>query len=693
LIEPLSPPAHEVDEGLRAALNPLGIALIGASNRETNLMLRFARALVRHGYEGNLRVINRTGEDVEGIPGHKSIADAEGPLDLAIVGVRADAAIEAVESAAAAGIRTVVMFTSGFAEVGGEGVELQRRLVEVASEAGVCLIGPNCVGVANVHQRMVAIASGFGFRPEIQPGDLAVVTQSGGVAGLLGERAQDLGIGLSHIITTGNEAQVTVARVIEHLVADGVARQMAIYLEAVREPQRLADALQAATEAGIAVAVFKAGSGPQTVAAAAAHTGAVVGDDATFDALFRQTGVYRAHELDELFLVPPIVARLRGAGRRVGILSTSGGAAVAVADACERLELELPPLADDTIAAIAEVAPGFASSENPLDITGTFVVAMDQFRRSLAIISAAPEFDTTVMVQTVHPPDIADAIADVVISGADPARMVVVWIAGSQSLAARKRLREAGFAVSESAGVMAKAIAAAGAASAAPVSLRAGRTGPVDGELRRPSRALELLAERGAPVTPMIRASSADEVVEAGAKLGYPVVLKADSPSLAHKTERGGVLLGIADEVAARAGYERLSASGIADDGVLVQRTKTGNRELLLTARVDPVFGVVLAVGFGGVLTEAVGRATILIPPITPAALTDAMEQADLGVLLGGFRGAAPVDMAALTSLGSALVDLATDLGDVRDLELNPVIVDAHGKPWVVDALVDFGAA
>jgi acyl-CoA synthetase (NDP forming) len=689
LIDSATTVSTQIDQGLQAALNPRGIALIGASNRETNLMLRFARALVRHGYEGDLCVVNRSGEDVEGIPGVTSVADAEGTLDLAIVGVRADAAIEAVENAAAAGIKTVVMFTSGFAEVGGAGVELQERLVEVAERSGVCLIGPNCVGVANVRRKMVAIASGFGFRPEITPGDLAVVTQSGGVAGLISERAQDLGIGLSHIVTTGNEAQVTVARVLEYLVAEGVAGQLALYLEAVREPQRLADALRAANDAGIPVAVFKAGSGPQTVAAAAAHTGAVVGDDATFDALFHQTGAYRAHELDELFLVPPIVARLRGAGRRVGILSTSGGAAVAVADACERLGLELPPLSDDTIAAIAEVAPGFASSENPLDITGTFVVAMDQFKRSLEIITRAPEFDATVMVQTVHPPQIADLIAEVVIDGADPERMVVTWIAGGQSLDARKRLRDAGFAVSESAGVMAKAIAAAGQAGSGPVELRAPGEGAVGDELRVSSRVLELLAERGAPVAPMARVADADEAARVGDELGYPIVLKADSPSLAHKTEKGGVILNIADADAARDAFEQLARAGLAGDGVLVQQAKSGNRELLVTARVDPVFGVVLAIGFGGILTEAVGRAAVLIPPVTADGLRAAMEATGLGGLAGSFRGAAPIDIDALARLGTVLVDAAAELGGIRHLELNPVIVDRDGSPWVVDALVD----
>lgn len=683
----------DVAKGLEGLFTPRGVVVVGVTERETNLGLRFTRALKRHGYAGDLFAVNRNGDDVEGIPGFAAVSDLPGTVDLGIVSVRADLVEDAIADCAAAGAGAVLLFTSGYAEVGGDGVERQRRLVELAREHGVRLLGPNCVGFVNVRGNVAPMASGFAFRPSITPGELAIVTQSGGVAGLIGERAQDLGIGLSHVITTGNESDVTAAEIVEFLAADEATRQIALYLEAVREPQRLADALSAATAAGCGVAMFKAGAGQRTAAAAAAHTGSLVGDDASFDALCRQTGVCRVHDLDHLFLVPPVVSAIRHAGPRVGVLSISGGAAVSVADACEREGLELPPLSQETAARVGEVAPGFASRQNPVDISGTFVVAMDQFQRSLEILGAADEFDAVVLVQTVHPPDLANRIAEVIVEGSDPTRMVVAWIAGSQSAEARATLRAAGFAVSESATACALALKAARRAAMtsgvhAPV-LRAADPGAAAPPALAPSALLERLAQRGAPVAGMAHARTSAEAAEAAAGLGYPVVMKADAAEIAHKTERGGVLVGIGDDEDAREAFERLAAADLVGDGALIQQAVRGSRELLLTVRNDPIFGYVVAVGFGGTLTEAIDRATITLPPVTPDSLRDALLAAGLGRLLGEFRGAAPVDLDALARLGTAAIDLAAELGGVGHLEMNPVIVDQQGAPFVVDALVD----
>jgi acyl-CoA synthetase (NDP forming) len=678
---------------LQRMMSPRGIAVVGVTERETNLGLRFTRALQRHGFEGDLAAVNRGGREVEGIAGYEAIAAVPGTIDLAIVSVRADLVEGAIEEAADAGAAGVLLFSSGYAEVGGEGVERQQRLVDLARERGVRLLGPNCVGFVNVRGKTAPMASGFAYRPSIEAGRLAIVTQSGGVAGLLGERSQDLGIGLSHVITSGNESDVTAAEIIEYLAADPETDQIALYLEAARAPERLTEALATAVEAGCGVAVFKAGAGERTAAAAAAHTGSLVGDDASFDALCRQTGAVRVHDLDDLFLVPPIVAAIGSAGPRVGVLSISGGAAVSVADACEREGLELPPLSGDTAEKVGEIAPGFASRQNPVDISGTFVVAMEQFQRSLEVLASAPEFDAVALVQTVHPPELAERIADVIIAGADPSRAVVVWIAGSQSGPARAKLRRAGFAVTERAGACALALRAA--------RENAGRAGGGQPRLvlpdpdakppapRRPSVAMQELADRGAPIAPMRVVHSAEEAVAAG--LGYPLVLKADAAELSHKTEAGGVIVGIADEAELRDAFARLESAGLAAEGALLQKMLRGDRELLLTVKRDPVFGLTLVVGFGGVLTEAIGRAAIALPPLGPEVLRATIDAAGLTKLAAPFRGSAALDLDAFTALAEAAFGLGAELGAIDHLELNPVIVDADGMPHVVDVLVDPG--
>jgi acyl-CoA synthetase (NDP forming) len=678
----------ESTAGLRALLEPGGVVVIGASNRESNLGLRFTQGLQRHSYAGPVSVVNRRAEPVDGIPGYQSLEQVPGTVDLAVIAVNAGAVAEAIDACGARGVRAAIVFTSGFGEVGGEGMIRQREIAARARAAGVRLMGPNCVGFVNVPKRVCVIASGFAFRSELLAGSLSVITQSGGVAGLIGERAQDVGIGLSHVISTGNEADVTAGELVDYLVAEGSTRSLALYLEAVREPQRLGEALSRARTAGIGVAIFKAGAGERTAAAAAAHTGSVVGDDAGFDAFCRQVGAVRVHDLDHLFLVAPVIAALDTAGSRVGVLSISGGAAVAVADACERCGLELPPLSEATQEGVGEMVPGFASRQNPVDISGTFVVDMPQFQRSLEILTGAPEFDAVVLVQTVHPEQLADRVAEVIIVGADPTRTSIMWAAGDQTRAARRRLREAGFGVSESPTACAVAVAAATASrQLEPPALRWPKPGGTSPE--RASEALALLAAHGVPVAPMEVVTTAAEASAAAERMGFPVVAKADLRSLAHKSEHGGVKLGLRDGRAVQAAFAELDARGQAGDGVLVQKAVLGSRELLVTAVVDPVFGLALAVGFGGVLTEAIGRGALLLPPLTPSGLAAALDSAGLTRLVGSFRGTAAIDLGQLLALGRGLLEAAAQLGGLRHLELNPVIVGDDGSVCAVDALID----
>jgi acyl-CoA synthetase (NDP forming) len=267
--------------------------------------------------------------------------------------------------------------------------------------------------------------------------------------------------------------------------------------------------------------------------------------------------------------------------------------------------------------------------------------------------------------------------------------MAIAWLAGEQTLAARRELRKSGFAVCESARILARALAAAGRRPAPGLELVA--PGSTAGTLGGPpSEALRRLAECGAPVAPMARAGDAAATATAAAELGFPVVIKTDSERIAHKTELSGVIPGVADADAAAAAFAALDANGIAADGVLVQAQVSGSRELLMALRADPIFGLVLAIGIGGVLTEALEKAVIVLPAFTPEAIEEGVRRAGLEALFGPYRGAAAVDLEALGRIAGALLELGKELGpDLAHLELNPVIVDQAGAPWLVDALVD----
>lgn len=670
--------------------NPRGIAIVGASPREDNLGLRFVRGLTRHDYAGYLAVVNRGGRSVDGLAAFDSIAELPDEVELAVIAVAAAHVNGVLEELGDRGIDNALIFSSGFAEVGAEGRAAQDELLATARRHGITVLGPNCVGYSNPLDGVFPMASGFAFREQIKPGSFGIIAQSGGVAGLIGERAQDHGIGISLSVATGNEADAGVADVLDYMVADGRTETVALYLESVRRPQELIDSLARAREAGIGVAVFKAGTGERTAAAAAAHTGSLVGDDAVFDAMCRQTGTYRARSLDDLFLVPSFGSRLRERGTRVAILSTSGGAGVAVADACEAEGLELPTLAPETAAALAAVTPGFSSQNNPIDITGSFVVAMDQFKRSLEIVRDAEEFDIAVLVLTVHPEPLADRIAEVIIEGADPRHICVVWAAGSQSERARTALRDAGFAISESPDACARALGWVGRRRqtfAKPELARPEADGAAPAET--PSATLARLAGHGAPVPAMARVERPEELAAAVERVGFPLVMKADGLDADHKTELGGVEIGIESLEAATAVWQRFAERGLVEGGVVLQAQVSGRRELLMTVKVDEIFGLSLVLGFGGTLTEAVARAGVLLPPITPELIERVAADIGLGALLAEFRGEAAVAGEALAKLGEALLAAAAEIPGLQFLEVNPVVIAADGSPVAVDALVD----
>lgn len=687
---------REVNQALKSTaldesmFNPAGVAIVGASPREDNLGLRFVRALARHDYGGYLCVVNRGARPVDGLIAHGEIAELPDEVELAVVAVAAAHVKGVLEELGERGVKNALIFSSGFAEVGEEGRAAQAELLRVTAGAGMTVLGPNCVGFSNPLDGVFPMASGFAFRERIKPGSFGIIAQSGGVAGLIGERAQDHGIGISLSVATGNEADAGVADVLDYMVADGRTESVALYLESVRRPQELIDSLVRAREAGIGVAVFKAGTGERTAAAAAAHTGSLVGDDAVFDAMCRQTGTYRARSLDDLFQVPSFGSRLRERGTRVAILSTSGGAGVAVADACENEGLELPTLAPETAAALAAVTPGFSSQNNPIDITGSFVVDMAQFKSSLEIVRDAEEFDLAVLVLTVHPEPLADRIAQVIVEGADPRHVCVVWAAGSQSDRARTALRDAGFAISESPDACARALGWVGrrrqrfAKPALEWPVGEGQAPSLT-----PSATLEALAGRGAPVPAMARVEAPDELPAAVEAVGFPLVMKADGVDADHKTELGGVEIGIESLAEATQTWERFDALGLTAGGVVLQAQIAGKRELLLTAKADEIFGLSLVLGFGGTLTEAVARAGVLLPPIGPELIDRVAADTGLGALLGEFRGEAAVDLEALTRLGEALVAEAADIPGLAFLEVNPVVIDPDGAPVAVDALVD----
>ena len=397
---------------LGRALAPTSVAVVGASPRPGSLSLRFLTGLERHGFGGRIVAVNPSYDEVGGFPCVPTVA-AAGPLDLAVLAVSKTRVLESLEACAEAGVAGAVVFASGYSETGPEGRVEEERIGELARRTGLRVIGPNSPGLVNLTQRCCVIASGVSFRETLHPGGVAVVSQSGGVAGLLTERAQDAGIGLSAVVCTGNESDVGIGEVLEALAADDATRAVALFVEGVRDGGGFVRGLDALRRAGKHAVVLKTGATEGAARASAAHTGALVTDADVFRAVLERTGAHAAPSLDDLLVTASVLDRLGPApSRRIGIVTTSGGAGVVATEAAERAGLELPALSETTREALVAAMPDFASPANPTDTSGMFVERAEIFRDSLGAFLAADELDAVVLVLTVQPPELALELAE-----------------------------------------------------------------------------------------------------------------------------------------------------------------------------------------------------------------------------------------------------------------------------------------
>lgn len=661
---------------LDRVLRPASVAVLGASSKPGALSGRFLSGLRRHGFDGRVVPVNPRGGEIEGYEAATSLAEA-GEIDLVVISLPRDAVLDGMKACAAAGVAGAVLFTSGFSEAGGDGAARERELAAVARDGGFRLLGPNSPGFINVADRTCVIASGAGFREALVGGGIAVVSQSGGAAGLLAERLQDAGAGISIAVCTGNEADVGVAEVLRWLARHEPTRAVALFLEGLRAPGELADALDEMHAAGKPVAAIKAGGTEAAARATAAHTGALAGEDVVAGAFLERHHVARVHGFAQLADTTVALERLgRAAGRRVGILSTSGGAGVVATEAAERAGLELPPLAPATTARLEGVLPDFAALDNPADMSGMFAQDPEIFRTSVHAFTDAEEFDTAVLVLTVHPPEPSERLADLILA-ADAPGLAVLWTAGAMSAPARQRLAEAGLAVFEEAEGCMRALAARAeerseGAPLPPVALSLPEGAATEAE------ALALLEEAGVPVVHSIACAEAGDAALAAEALARPVAVKASARDLAHKGEAGAVVIGVSGGAEAAHAHDRVvaaaRAAGATPEGSIVQPLAPSGHELIVGARHSEL-GTVVVVGPGGAAAETgAGTVSRLLP----------LRTGEAAAMLTGLG----VDSRDAVAAVEGLARVADALGDrLEALEVNPLIV-AGDSAVAVDALL-----
>jgi acyl-CoA synthetase (NDP forming) len=675
---------------LRRLFYPQSIALVGASERSPWSQLLHAN-IQRVGYTGRIYAVNKTGAAAHGYPGYRACREIPEAVDAAYLFVPLEAVLEAFDDVVDSGIQSAVILTSGFAEAGPEGAALQDELTRRARAAGVTFLGPNCLGFANLAIR--AAMTPIPFHPPFLPGKVALVGQSGATSIEIVDMAHDSNIGLSMCIATGNEAMLDVAACVDFLVDDDNTHVIMVFAETLRDTATFAAAARRAAVKKKAIVMLKAGATELTAKVAAAHTGALVGNDAVFDAACRQLGVLRVHTLEDLVITAGLLAHtgpLRAPG--VGIVSISGGACTLIADRAEAHGVSLPALSLATRACLREAVPGPGEPLNPFDITGLAVRDPALFERVLSALGDDPAIGFVGCVYSMPWNDKWQQVPAIEVIGRALAKLGKPSAMLNQTLrpvSQKSRDIMAACGVPAAFGGLEAVVGALGHISRWSAWLQAQTTAeqplpPMPTSARPDSEraTLDYLASRGVPVIPAKLATTRSEAVDFAASLGVPVAMKIASPDIAHKTEVGGVRLGLQGDAAVGAAFDAMLA-GVRQarpdarlDGVLVSPMREGGLEILVGTVRDAQWGLTLAVGLGGIWVEALADTQLRLLPVTPQDARDMLTRLRAAKLLQGFRGSAPVDLDRLARVIAAIGDAALALGDsLAALEVNPLCV------------------
>jgi acyl-CoA synthetase (NDP forming) len=685
---------------LAAFFAPRAVAMIGATDKSF-----WSQEIFRNfevcGFEGKIYMVNKRGAPAHGHPGFCSCRDIGAKVDAAYIFVPIEAVFEALRDAAAAGIKHIVVLTSGFAEVE-SGKALQAALLALADELGVTLFGPNSLGFVNLAAKCPL--SAIRIMPPVLPPAIAVVSQSGASSVDLFDFAQQQNIGISFIAATGNEGRIGLADIVDYLVDDPATKAIAVFAETIRDPRKFTEAAARARRAAKPIVVLKIGRSELAGQVALAHTGSLVGDDKVFAAACRRFGVIRVGSFEDLILTAGLLAHtgpLQKPG--IGVVSLSGGACTLVADIAAETGVALPPLAPATIAALRGFMPDFASTLNPLDITGAALREPSLFTNAIRAVAADPNVGLVAMCFT--PPNNILQTIDIALPGVaagarglDKPVVIVTTALKNSNDYARAKIAEHDLPFVF--GGLDHAMRAFGKAAwwsaqlqnIAPPLLQAAQPA----NLPRPAterQALDFLAGFGVPVIPAIIATTAEAAGKAAASLGGTVVMKILSPDIAHKTEIGGVRLGLKDPAETAAAFDemiqtvRTKAPNARLEGVIISPMRGPGLEIFVGAARDPVWGPVIAVGLGGVWVEALADTATSLLPVTPAEVIAMLKSLRGEKLLEGFRGAPAADLAALAAVIAKIGDAALALGpDLVTLEINPLRV-AGPEVEALDAL------
>ena len=686
---------------IQALLRPDSIAVIGATADANKLNGRPLHYLRRDGFQGRIFPVNPNYDEVIGMRCYPDVDSLPEAPDMAIVAVAARRVVDSVEALGRKGTRAAIVFGAGFAEMGEDGLRLELELLAAARKTGIRICGPNTLGVINAFDGVTATFSQYAFDPPIA-GPVAFASQSGAFGTGIAALARNRGVGFGYFVNTGNEVDITLTEVLEGLLDDDRIKVAAAYLEGLKNPESLLRLADKAIRLGKPLVVTKVGRKAAGIRAAASHTGALAGEDAVFDGVVRQHGIIRARNEEHMLdLVSAFSTCSIPNGRGVAIVTQSGGAAALLADRAEDLGLDVPVLGPDIQARLRDVILPFGMPGNPVDLTAQFIAEPEILTKSVQITMDDPVVHTAVIwFQLMHA--FSDALVDVLseLKRTATKPFVVCWLAAPP--AALERLREEGICVigaTEPAIDIIAGLVAFGETRKrllkaprpnVPASWLAN-----DGAVQPlPSMAARsLLVELGIPLVDAEVATNAAEAGAAAAHLGLPVAIKVESLDVLHKSDAGGVKLGLnsLDEVKT-ATDEIIAAVTRHDstariDGVLVQPMASPGTELVIGMRRDSMFGPIIMLGLGGIFVEALKDVAFARAPVLRGDVPLMIDSLQGQAVFDGVRGQSPVNAEALTGVLVALSQLALEHPEIIEIDLNPVFANPDGLvavDWLV---------
>lgn len=692
---------------LDTLLAPTSIAIIGASDDPSRVGGRPIHRLLSAGYRGAIYPVNPKRSEVQGLKAYASIADIEGGIDCAVIAIAAEAALAAVEACVQKGVKSLVVFSAGFAEVGEEGQRIQDRMVEIARGAGMRMLGPNCLGMYNVSEQVYLTFTGM-FQEHHAPGrNIGVVSQSGGYGSHVLKLAQNRNLAIGHWITTGNEADVEFGEALAALAAKPEVNVILAYVEGVRNRETFLKGLEIAHAHRKPVVVLKVGKSEAGAAAAASHTASLAGADAVYDAIFADYGAYRAASMEEaLDVVYAASMGIFPQDGRLGLVTASGGVGVQMADAAADAGLQLPDVPEHVQKAILELAP-MGSARNPIDLLGTMLSDPEMVEQALGVLLEHGHFSmvlTFVGINGLNPSLTGPFIALLTrLKERYPATLFAISAVATPEAAAA--FESIGCLLFEDPCRGVTALAALTYFARAfdqPLPSRA--TASIGhGERLAPGRSFNesegksILAAHGVGVPRERVAHNASDACDAADAIGYPVVLKILSPDIIHKTESGGVALGLASRDAVAAAVKKMAADvsrhapEATIDGYLVGEMVGGGVECIIGVTNDPLFGPVVMFGLGGILVELMKDVTVRLAPVSEDEALAMVKSVKGFPLLDGYRGKPKADIAALVKAIAGISRLATANADrLRTLEVNPILVMPEGRGVVaLDAVIE----